>query len=327
MPSANFSLSALPQELQRRGGGLRQSLSQHLTTVTTGRAAAPQRHLQGDLAPLHAIESRTTRIHAEERGVKQQGIRLQVMQESLETVHKAQEGLSDQLKKAVLAWSLPGTDSVAGRNALQALDNTVSALRQPVAGQHLFAGVQSDQAPLPPARDLLAAAANAVAGLTSADDVAAALDDFFLAPNGVFESQIYRGGAALPDGTLPTAADPALRAHLAGVTMAALLSTQTDVTAPDQRKALASKAAARLDSATGPLTAVAAHVGIAQQATAERLIRLESETLALEQSREALIGIDPYLAATQLEETRVALETLYAVTARVSRLNFAEFMR
>lgn len=331
-----FSIISLTHDLQRRGASLREALSNQSAALATGRAPAPQRHLKGDLAPLALIENRSARLQAEQRSLQQTQTRLATVQTSLGALHERHAALAGQLRQATLAWSLPVSDKLAGKSGSEALLDMVAILRQTVAGQHVFSGVKTDSAPLPTAQAVLAAAQEAVAGLTSASDVEAALDAFFLEPLGAFETTLYAGGPVLasvrakgdPSSVvLPTAADPAIRQQLKGVTMAALLTADSQVTEPAQRRALAEAAADSLTGGQAGMLALMARVGADQSEVARQLVRSRNEADALELSRETLIGVDPFEMATKLENTRVALETLYAVTARISRLSFSEYMR
>ncbi len=46
----------------------------------------------------------------------------------------------------------------------------------------------------------------------------------------------------------------------------------------------------------------------------------------MEIARTELIGADPYDTATEMEAVQGQLETLYTVTARLSRLSLADFL-
>ncbi|MGY6534245.1 MAG: hypothetical protein ACXIVG_02745 [Pararhodobacter sp.] len=332
MSPVSFSMFGLTHDLQKRGAGMRQALTRHVQELTSGQVAAPQRHLKGDLAPLAAMEHRTTRLQAETRTLAQAESRLSAVQASIGAIMDRQDTLAQHLRQAVSAWSLPGTDQLAGQAGFGSLADMTQTLRQNIAGQHLFAGNRSDTPPLPSAETILDAAQDAVAGLVTVEDVTAALQQFFHDPMGGFDNLLYQGGDPLPgqaDGAapLPTAADTALRQQLMGATMAALLSAPTALADPVQRRALAALAIDSLDAGQVQSTALAARVGLDQGALAVQQRRLQAESDALQQARATLIGADPFVAAAQLEDTRVQLELLYSVTARVSRLSFADYMR
>ena len=52
-----------------------------------------------------------------------------------------------------------------------------------------------------------------------------------------------------------------------------------------------------------------------------------AETSALEIARTDILAIDPYRTATELQSTETRLETLYTLTARLSRLSLSEYLR
>jgi flagellar hook-associated protein 3 FlgL len=54
--------------------------------------------------------------------------------------------------------------------------------------------------------------------------------------------------------------------------------------------------------------------------------RNSAETSALEMARNEIIAVDPYKAATDLSAAQTQLETLYTVTARLSRLSLAGYL-
>ena len=54
--------------------------------------------------------------------------------------------------------------------------------------------------------------------------------------------------------------------------------------------------------------------------------RNSAETSALEMTRADLIGVDSFETATRLEASQTQLETLYAITARMQRLNLADYL-
>jgi flagellar hook-associated protein 3 FlgL len=69
------------------------------------------------------------------------------------------------------------------------------------------------------------------------------------------------------------------------------------------------------------------NLGFAQARIEQAQTRNESEIAALEIARSDLLSIDPYEAATRLEAAQTQLETLYSVTARLSRLRLVDFLR
>ena len=69
-----------------------------------------------------------------------------------------------------------------------------------------------------------------------------------------------------------------------------------------------------------------ARVGMAEAAIAAAQTQNASEKAGLEIMRNDLIAADPFEAATRLEETNRQLESIYLITARIARLNLANYL-
>ncbi len=75
-----------------------------------------------------------------------------------------------------------------------------------------------------------------------------------------------------------------------------------------------------------PLIEMRAHVGSVEAHVEQASARNAAETSALEIARSDMISADPYDTASALEAVTTQMETLYTLTARLSRLNFADYM-
>lgn len=327
---------ALPTQMQRHGVQLRTEMAKHSSELTTGRVQAPQRHLRGDLGALSAIEGRLARIAAYDLSIRQSASMLETAQSVLGRVATLGNAMSEQVLTATFADSGGTSYANAAAAARSALDDMVSALSMTVAGRSVFSGAALDRAPLLPAEDIMAAARTHVAGLTQATDIQAALEDFFLAPGGVYETTIYQGEGEAPRVViddnqrapqLPNAMDPAIRSQLMATVMAAMVADDAVPLQSDQKYALAMATVMQLESNVRSVTEVRASIGFSQEILEQRQVRLSVERDSLVQSRHTLIGVDEFESASLLEETRHRLDMLYAITARVSRMSLLEYLR
>jgi flagellar hook-associated protein 3 FlgL len=175
-----------------------------------------------------------------------------------------------------------------------------------------------------------------VAGATTVADVGTALDTWF-GPGGGFETFAYTGS---PDPLrafrvspgesvdLPvTALAPAVRETLRGLAMAALLDRGVLAGDVAQRAALAGASGEALIAGRDRLVALRGGVGDAEAAIERARVRNESEGAAAERARAAIVEADPFQAATELQALQGQLETLYAITARLSGLSLTNFLR
>jgi flagellar hook-associated protein 3 FlgL len=117
-----------------------------------------------------------------------------------------------------------------------------------------------------------------------------------------------------------------VRDTLKGLALAAMLDRGTLGGNAAQRAELAKTAGAVLLEAADARGALAARIGTAQERTANAATRNMAEATALQIARIGMVSADPYEAATALTEAESQLDTLYAVTARLSRLSLANYL-
>jgi flagellar hook-associated protein 3 FlgL len=326
---------ALPHHLHRQGVGLRNEIARLSQELTTGTVASPARHLKGAIGPLATIDARVTRNEAYAQATAMAATRADAVQNVLTGIEALRQQTADRMLASATAGTTGAALGVDGQAAAGAFADAVSALGLTTGGAAPFSGTASESAPLIAAEDMLAALSPLVTGLDSAEAVAAAISAAFMDPGGLFESSFYTGGDAARGGAigdarfadaLPTAADPALRQTLAALATGAMLADPALGLSGTQRNALARAGAEVLMSAATGMTALQARVGEGQSALDRHATRLATESDGLALARQALIGADPYEAATQLEQAQTQLEMLYTVTARTARLNLAGYL-
>jgi len=333
--SPTLGSHALAQQLQRGGFDLRKQVQRHGQELATGETADPNRHLRGDLGALALVRTRLGRIEAESGSLSLAASTASLVQSALDRISVLGDSTRAGVMRAASGSATAPQIAAAGREARADLDRMVSALATQSAGRSVFAGNRVDQAPLPPATTILAEFGTRIAGLGDVDQILAAADAFFMEPGGGYAAVLYAGGppvalgAAAPgrESDLPTALDPALRQMLRDTTLATLLDAPSVLPDPDQRQALALALASRTAESADALAGLRAQVGQIEAGLDAGLTRLSAERDALERRRGDLVGVDPFDAATRLEEARARLEALYVVTARVARLSLTDYLR
>ncbi|MDZ4136546.1 MAG: flagellin, partial [Paracoccaceae bacterium] len=211
----------------------------------------------------------------------------------------------------------------------------ISALNTRVGDRSLFAGQGTEGPAVADAQTILASLDIAIAGAQSADDVQIAVSDWFDSPTG-YAAAAYLGSTALAPLSIAqgeavtidfTAADPEIRDTLKGLAMAALLDRGALNGSPAARADLARLAGESLLTSQTGRADMAARLGIAEGQIEAAKIRNGAETSALQIARNGIISADPFEAAAKLETTQTQLETLFALTARLSRLSLVDFLR
>lgn len=332
------AIGDLAMTLQNRLGQTRlKSELQALTgELSTGKLRDPAKALGGDLGPVAGIERQLAALGAYGTAASETGLLADAAIRAIETMQKAGADLGPALLRAGTTGE-PALVGAAAADARARFGNVVSALNVRVADRALFAGTATD-GPAVAGRDaMLDELAALVSGETTAAGVVTAVETWFDAPGGGFETLGYLGAtsdlqpARIGPGreaelTL-RADDPALRDLMKGYAMAALVAEGALSGQPAERAALLHEAGLRIMAGDGALAQLGADAGRVAAAAEEAATANAAETSALEIARNELLAADPYETATALSAAETQLQTLYALTARLSRLSLAEYLR
>lgn len=325
--------ASLTNILARQGAALRGQVNQAAQEVTTGRSADVGKALRGDFSPLLAIDASLARLEAFRRTAADAATLTAAQQSVLAAI-------GDQVSQAAVNLVQAGDFATAaqvdtlGADARSRLAGVIGLLNTQVAGRAVFAGDATTSTPLGSVEDLLTALTAAAAGATTADQVVTAVTDWFGDPGGY--AAFYQGGGPLTPAPIAageaadqgtTALDPALRDTLAGLALGALLDRGVLAGRAEERATLARRSGEALLTAGDARVALGARIGAVEARIEAAQTRNAAEATALGLVRSDTGAVDPYDAAARLEEARSQLESLYLVTARVARLNLAEFLR
>jgi flagellar hook-associated protein 3 FlgL len=333
---ALISLGDLAQSflLRRQNAELKAEITRMSQEMTTGQVVDAGKHLSGDVSALTGIDSALARLGAYARVTNDNAFFTGAMQTALSAV---QDVTTDLVPSLLAVTSTANSNSMAtvSREALRAFETTVGLYNTRLGDRALFAGDETATSPLVPADQLLLQMETAIIGALTAQDVEAALDTWLSSPTG-FLATAYQGGAALKDIPIGlgqtasisvTAADPAVRDTLKGLAMAALLQRGWFAGDPSAQASLIRRSGEVLAAGETGRSLLAGELGIAEGQIETARSRNEAETSSLQIARTSLLSVDPYDAAARLQEAQVQLETLYALTARLSRLNLVDFLR
>jgi len=324
--------ASLTNILARQGAELRGQVQRASQEVATGRHSDIGAALHGDFSPLLAIDASLARLSAYKSNTSDAAFQTAAQQGAISGLSSLASGISTTLMGA--RNSTPVQISTLAADAKGRLASAVGLLNTQAAGRAVFSGVATDTVPLGSVEDMLAALQTAATGATTAGQVTAAVATWFADPLGF--GAFYQGGTAqspapiAPDETAEqptTAMDPALRDTLAGFAMAALLDRGVLAGDAAERGRLAQQAGQQLVTTEDARTTLAARIGTVEARIEAARTRNAAEETSLGILRSSIGSVDPYEAGTRLEAIRTQLESLYLVTARVSRLSLAEYLR
>lgn len=305
------------------------------TEITTGFVSDSAAHLGGDVTGLVAIDRTLSQLETYRVSTAEAALLAGTMQTTLEEIQDRTEALSQVLFSVELTPNdeMFQTLSSAAEDALQQMLN---GLNRSVGGRFLFSGVATDSPPVIDSDTLLTTLRGALAGETTMAGIEAKLDDWFDSAGGGFETTGYTGSdtalAPLQLSRTETvtldirANETVFRDMLKSVASAALASDETLGLSGDVKTELISASALALQSAQASMVELRAGLGRVEDRIERTTVRNSAERTATSLARLELVGIDEYETATRYENTRIQLESLYAITARSSRLSLTAFL-
>ncbi|PIE14126.1 MAG: flagellar biosynthesis protein FlgL [Rhodobacterales bacterium] len=333
-----LSLGDMAQSFMLRHNNVRLSsemtrLSQELTTGATSDVSA---HLKGNFSYLGDIERSLRVLDSFQTNAAEAATFTDAMQLALDNVQTRTADLSTAMLTAG-ATELAEPKLHASTQARGDMQSLISALNTSVAGQSLFSGTTTNVQPLADADSMMADLRTAVTGLTTHSDIVAAVDDWFNTPGGGFETIGYLGSDTdlaamrLSDEESVTlglrADDDTFRNLLRDTALAALAADSTLGYSLDLQSSLLMEAGEGLLASQGNVTELRADLGYAQARIEEAETRMATEKTSLEYAKGELLGIDQFETATQLEAVQFQLESLYAVTVKLSSLSLVRYMQ
>ena len=304
--------------------------------LSTGRKTDISTKSTGDFSPIVGIERAIRATTAYETPLAETNLLAQSMQSAYATMQTHSDEMSGGLLTAGNSQNSTMIDAAAvdGETRFTAI---VALFNTRVADRYAFAGTATDAPALADAATILADLNVAITGLTTAADVETAVDAWFDTPGGGFDTVAYVGS---PNALGPirvsehdtvdlsiTASDDSARAALKGFAIAALVSQgalQADIV---ERAALTKRAGEVILTAQSDIANVRAVIGSAEARMHEVELASSAELFSLESARLEIVAADPYETALQLEAVRVQLETVFSMTARLSRLSLMEYLR
>ena len=316
----------------RRGTAATQAELSSLTAdLAAGQASDPARHLQGRVATLLAIDATVGRNGAFARSAAQAAARADATQAALSRIGTALSDSDTALRTAAFGPD-PVALRIAAARSQEAFSTAVATLGTRFAGHSLFAGTATDRDAIIPPGELLSAIRSATATAASPAETVTRLRDWFDSPSG-FAATAYRG--APESGEVPvapgetvrfdiTATDPAFRAALMGLALGALVA-DTRFTAED-RADLARRAGEEIGRASARVTDLSGRFGILQARVETAAARLAGESAALGMARNDLLSVDLYEVSSRITQSETRLQTIYALTARLSRLSLVDYL-
>lgn len=320
--------------MQSASSRIKTTLATLTAELSSGEVADLGARLGGNTQNLAGIEARLAMLAQFKNNASEAAAHTKGMQDALTAIRSATEELGQGLYIEP-ASTTEGLMAARSAQAASTLQTVIGQLNGSVGQRFLFSGMASDTPPLASADAILSELTPLVAGLTTAEDVAQAVSDWFDAPSGGFADAAYRGGAGgqmMPIGeetsiTLTTTAlSPAIRDSLKGLATAALIDRGALASDSREGQKLLQGAGKGLLDNSAALVAEMSRIGYAQQVIASAQTEGDAASATLQTARNTLREADPLATSTAISDAETKLQTLYSVIGRLSQLKLADYI-
>jgi flagellar hook-associated protein 3 FlgL len=313
-----------PSDMMRQTRERVDRLSQE---VSSGRSSDVGRAVRADFSRMSHLAQGLDALDSTAFALRQAERWADTGQSALQRAEAAVAGLSEGLT-AGLSLS---PRFLADRGA-DALRDVADALNVMIGPRAVFGG-GGTEAPIPDIAAVIDDVAVLSAGATDWSDYVARIDAYF-GTTGPFETTRLVSGPAAPvrfpagdDRTVDIdlqVSDPAV---LGLLKQAALVSGVGDLPfeiGPNGPAAADIKAG--FGVVLGTLPQHQGRLGAIQAMIGDRLVAVDAERSQVEIALADAVGTDPFEAATRLQQEMSRLESLYAITARRSRLRLTDYL-
>lgn len=313
----------------------RDDITRLSTEVSTGRTATIVRDAGGDMSRVSALERSMDIVSRYRVANSEAAFFLTSAQSALENAQGAVGTARSDLLLAGTSQDLL-TLSTLGRTAEQSLEQVISSLNTQVAGASVFSGVSTGTAPLRDSETLMALLSAEVSTATTIDELRAGISGWFDDPAG-FDAVFYQGasdggivlsvaeGRQLDFGA--RADDQAIKDTIEALATAALVADEATPGSTGEKAQVLASLGAEMTRHEEGIIELRGGIGVLQQRTELAAVDLAASQNAFEMALADAYGVDPYEAATRLDASIQQLETLYAITARLSELSLTRYLR
>jgi flagellar hook-associated protein 3 FlgL len=322
-------------QLRRDTSTIRQDLTRLTNELSSGIDSNLADRFKGNFNPLTGVERGLLKAESYLVVISERELVIRDQQSTLNTFRT----LGDISSTLMLVQESgdPTLVTTAGHDALSRFDSALANLNTQSGGRTNFSGIATDRPAVADADTILSAIEVEIttAGATTANDVAQVVSDWFQMGGG-YDTVGYIGGPQpssgprLSDGEIAastvTADDRSIREFLSGLAMSSLLARDVLPGDTTERGNLARLSGLNLIEAGDGIVDLQAQIGASEGQLSRARVEVMAETESLKVARSNLISVDPYETAVELQSVETQLQTLYAITARLSGLSLTRYL-
>lgn len=319
----------------RNSGRIKSDLARLGNELATGKKVDLNQALEGDAREVLALRHSLSQTDAVLASGRQLALSLGAVQTALSTIDaSANTAARDFL--TLSATSSPGQIATAVDKASGQFTSLVSTLNQTWNGRSVFSGVAVDTVPVASPDFMLSEIVATIPDPTDPAAVKSAVESWFNAPGGGFETVGYLGGQTVADTRLGPngpkismivkADDPEIREVMAAAALGAIVGRLgANLSSPDQGLLLQEAGVQFLNASKG-MALLQSRLGYEEETVENLMAATAAQKTSLSLALNEIEQANPFETATRLEAAQRQLELHFNATARLSRLTLADYI-
>ena len=330
------SLGDLAQShsMQLRNTALKTDIQRLTLELASGKVSDVRQAVGGNTAYINDIEHSLKKMDGFDLASHEASQFATGVQDALARINDVSTSFRNTLLTSSNSALASSTDTLISE-ARGSLDDVINAMNTSVAGRSLFAGTATNTSPIVEPETLLADLTTAIAGAGTVDDMLVAATAWFDDPAG-FGAAGYLGSDTPLAPLLISDSDstqfdirgddPALRDVLKNLAIVAAADDPSLGLTTAQKGELIQKITPAALGADKGVIDLQTTTGFSQNRIETNMVRLGAERSSLEMARSELLSVNPFETATELEQVQFQLQSLYAITSRMSQLSLVNFL-
>lgn len=302
----------------------------------TGQSSDITKATKGRVGGAYLMQKALNDIEQETRINSVSRVRLDLITEGINGARNAIDGIDTRGLLALSSGREPEIRTIS-EEAEANLRSIMTSLDAKHGSRSLFSGNATDTDTFSGPDALLDAVRNIMTTAGTPADIETALDTFFDDPAGGFLTSIYTGGSedAPPvrignDEKIEVnirGDNQAIKDTLRGLAVMATAFSSGEVAGTAEFEEIYSSGLDATGRGANDLIELQAETGIYGSALNKADARNQAETLVLSTAYQAIVGVDQFGAAAELQQLQVQLESSYLLTNRLSQLSLSNYLR
>lgn len=322
--------------LSSRTNFVKNKLEISANELTSGKTENLAEATGGDLRKLFEIERTLDQLRGESRSAKFALGKASLTQLSLQRVHENLVEFGPNLLSAVGRGDTRSAGMIS-EGARGALNSIVSALNSKFGGHSVFSGANLDQSPISSSDVIITDIEAIVTGSADSAAAIASIDAYFFDIGAGYETNVFKGSPqdapthVLSDGTETSysrrADEQPIREAIRSLAISIVAASAPNFFGTDDQIELFREAGVSAISSADGIIEMKESLGFSEGRLEKTLSSNTSMTSFFELERNSIVAVDLYEAATRLEALQGQLQTIYTLTARLSGLSLANYLR